>query len=59
MKDDVSAVKNAAKIAVFGRSEGGESIFKDADLVLYMVKENGRNGCRVYGEKQNILTETH
>lgn len=23
MKDDVSAVKNAAKIAVFGRPEGG------------------------------------
>lgn len=26
MKDDVSAVKNAAKIAVFGRPEGGDYI---------------------------------
>lgn len=25
MKDDVSAVKNAAKIAVFGRPEGGQT----------------------------------
>lgn len=57
--DGAPPVSLSVGAAFADRKDPGESIFKDADLVLYMVKENGRNGCRVYGEKQNILTETH
>ncbi len=35
-------------VAFTDREKPGESIFKDADKALYLVKENGRRGCAIY-----------
>ena len=42
------AVSLSVDVAFADRENPGESIFKDADKVLYRVKENGRNGCDFY-----------
>lgn len=42
------AVSLSVGVAFADRENLGESIFKDADKVLYRVKENGRNGCDFY-----------
>lgn len=48
--DGAPPVSLSVGVAFADRKDPGDSIFKDADSALYVVKENGRNGCRVYGE---------
>ncbi len=57
--EGVPAVSLSVGVAFADRKNPGENIFKDADRALYAVKENGRNGCLVYGEKQNKLSLPH
>ncbi len=45
---DAPAVSLSVGAAFMDRENPGESLFKDADLALYYVKEHGRNGCHVY-----------
>jgi len=47
-EDGTPAVSLSVGVAFADRENPGESIFKDADKVLYRVKENGRNGCDFY-----------
>lgn len=47
-EDGTPAVFLSVGVAFADRENPGESIFKDADKVLYRVKENGRNGCDFY-----------
>lgn len=42
------AVTLSVGAAFSDRDKPGESIFKDADKALYVVKEQGRNGCHIY-----------
>lgn len=35
-------------VAFTDRANPDESIFKDADMALYKVKQNGRHGCDFY-----------
>ncbi len=37
-------------VAFTDREDAGESLFRDADRALYQTKQNGRNGCNIYGE---------
>lgn len=50
VRDGIPSVSLSVGVALTDRKNPGESIFKDADSALYKVKENGRNGCLVYGE---------
>ena len=45
---DAPAVSLSVGAAFMDRENPGESLFKDADLALYYVKEHGRNGFHVY-----------
>ena len=47
-KENIPAIFLSMGVAFSDRNNPGESIFKDADYVLYKVKENGRNGYRFY-----------
>ena len=47
-EDGTPAVSLSVGVAFADRENPGESIVKDADKVLYRVKENGRNGCDFY-----------
>lgn len=47
-KENTPAISLSMGVAFSDRDNPGESIFKDADSVLYKVKENGRNGYRFY-----------
>lgn len=49
-KDGLPAVSLSVGVAFSDRNNPQGDIFKDADTALYAVKENGRNGCRIYGE---------
>ena len=42
------AVSLSVGAAFSDRENPGENIFKDADLALYRVKENGKHGCAFY-----------
>lgn len=42
------AVSLSVGVAFTDRANPGESIFKDADMALYKVKQNGRHGCDFY-----------
>lgn len=42
------AVSISVGVAFSDRENPGESIFKDADKALYLVKENGKRGCAIY-----------
>ena len=46
--DDLPAISLSAGVAFTDRANPGESIFKDADKALYLVKENSRRGCAIY-----------
>ena len=37
-------------VAFSDRRDPQGDLFKDADTALYQVKEQGRCGCRIYGE---------
>lgn len=45
---EIPAVSLSVGVAFSDRVNPGEDIFKDADKALYLVKENGRNGCEFY-----------
>lgn len=45
---EIPAVSLSVGVAFSDRVNPGEDIFKDADTALYLVKENGRNGCEFY-----------
>ena len=47
-EENVPAVSLSVGAAFMDRENPGESLFKDADLALYYVKEHGRNGCHIY-----------
>lgn len=47
-KSGLPAVSLSVGVAFTDRENPGESLFKDADKALYYVKENGRNGCKIY-----------
>lgn len=47
-EDGLPAVSLSVGVAFADREDPGDSIFKDADMALYDVKEHGRCGCRVY-----------
>ncbi len=52
-QEGVPTVSLSVGTAFSDRENPGESLFKDADLALYQVKENGRCGCAFYsGEMQ-------
>ena len=46
--DGLPAVSLSVGVAFTDRENPGESIFKDADKALYLVKENSRRGCAIY-----------
>ena len=50
--DGLPAVSLSVGVAFSDRDIPGESIFKDADKVLYQIKEHGKHGCGFYGEKE-------
>jgi diguanylate cyclase (GGDEF)-like protein len=45
---EVPGVTLSVGVAFSDRKNPRGDIFKDADTALYAVKENGRNGCRIY-----------
>lgn len=45
---EVPAITLSVGVAFSDRENPGEDIFKDADKVLYYVKENGKNGISFY-----------
>ena len=45
---DVPSINLSVGVAFSDRENAGEGIFKDADKVLYYVKENGKNGVSFY-----------
>lgn len=47
-EENVPAVSLSVGAAFTDRDHPGESLFNDADLALYYIKEHGRNGCRIY-----------
>ncbi len=47
-KENVPAVSLSVGAAFMDRENPGESLFKDADLALYYVKNHGRKGCHIY-----------
>lgn len=47
-KSQVPAVSLSVGVAFTDRENPGDSLFKDADKALYYIKENGRNGCKIY-----------
>ena len=46
--EGLPAVSLSVGVAFSDRDNPGDSIFKDADKALYVVKEQGRNGCHFY-----------
>lgn len=58
-EENIPAVSLSVGVAFSDRKNPGEDIFKDADQALYLVKENGRNGCEIYtgSEKNQQRTE--
>lgn len=48
--DAMPPVTLSVGVAFTGRENPGDSLFRDADSALYRTKENGRNGCNIYGE---------
>ena len=47
-KSGLPAVSLSVGVAFTDRENPGDSLFKDADKALYYIKENGRNGCKIY-----------
>lgn len=47
-QDNTPPVTLSVGVAFSDREKPGDSIFKDADKALYVVKERGRNGCHIY-----------
>ncbi len=47
-EEGIPAVSLSVGVAFTDREHPGESLFEDADLALYYVKEHGRKGCRIY-----------
>ena len=45
---DLPKVSLSVGVAFSDREKPGDSIYKDADKALYVVKEQGRNGCHFY-----------
>ena len=37
----------------FSDSGYNEELFKQADTALYTVKENGKRGCEIFGERES------
>lgn len=47
-EENIPAVSLSVGVAFTDRENPGESLFEDADLALYYVKEHGRKACRIY-----------
>ncbi len=56
-EENLPAVSLSAGAAFMDRENPGESMFKDADLALYYVKEHGRNGCHIYSAEDAMMDE--
>lgn len=52
--DGLPAVTMSIGVAFSDRKKPGDSIFNDADLAMYSVKKNGRNGYSFYNDSHNI-----
>lgn len=52
--DGLPAVTMSIGVAFSDRKNPGDSIFSDADLAMYFVKKNGRNGYSFYNDSHNI-----
>ena len=53
-EENIPGVSLSVGAAFMDRKNPGESLFKDADLALYYVKEHGRNGCRIYSAEDAV-----
>ena len=47
-ENGVPSVSLSSGVAFANNKKAAEKIFENADLALYQVKKNGRNGCAVY-----------
>ncbi len=56
-EENIPAVSLSAGAAFMDRKDPGESLFKDADLALYHVKKQGRNGCHIYSAEDAKMDE--
>ena len=56
-EENAPAVSLSVGAAFADQETPGESLFKDADLTLYYVKEHGRNGCRIYSAEDAAIVE--
>ncbi len=56
-EENVPAVSLSVGAAFTDRENPGKTLFNDADLALYYVKEHGRNGCRIYAAEDASIDD--
>lgn len=47
-RDGMPAISLSVGVAFSEKENGDKNIFKDADKILYYVKEHGKNGCAFF-----------